>query len=137
MADKIVTLHIPDALYERVQQVAAASERPFESVVVESLDELFTQIDRAQNVDSALDALQEYEDFQLWAVVKRRLSPADEEKLYAIKDKEKSRLASPEETAELDQIMKQVNRDMLFRSQALVILKERGHDIDTYLKMGT
>lgn len=133
MTDRIVTLSIPEALYERIQEEADGAHQPFKSVMIDRLAVLFNRSDEALDVDKALDLLDGFKDYELWAMVSRRLSAADSERLHHLGSEEKRAALSPDEQRELDQLLAQVNRDMLLRSKALLLLKERGHDISTYL----
>ncbi len=137
MAEKIITLSIPEALYERIQIEAEGSHQPFESVMLDRLTMLFNRIDEATDVDKALDALDTFKDYELWAIVNRRLSVSDEARLHFLASEEKRDDLTSEEQNEFDLLLAQVNRDMLMRSKALLLLKERGHDITTYVKISS
>jgi len=137
MAEKIITLSIPEALYERIQQEANGAHQAFEAVMIDGLSVLFDRIDKAVDVDKALDALDTFKDYELWAIVSRRLSVTDSDRLHFLASEEKRTTLTPEELSEFDRLVDQVNRDMLMRSKALLLLKERGHDITTYVKTGT
>ncbi len=136
MAEKIITLSIPEALYERIQFEAEDSHQPFEAVMLDQLSILFERIDVANDVDKALDALDNFKDYELWAIVSRRLSTTNTDQLHILGSEEKRSSLSAEEKRQLDQLLGQVNRDMLLRSKALMLLKERGHDITAYVKTG-
>jgi len=94
MTQKSITLELPDDLYHRIEEAAESTDRPMETVLLESLDLLFHAAHRELEADLTTCITP-----QLWAVVYRRLS----------------------------------DRLTLFRSQALVILKARGEDIDRYI----
>ena len=136
MSEKIVTLSIPEALYERIQEEANDIHQPFESVMLDRLAVLFNRIDEATDVNKALEALDTFKDYELWAIVSRRLSPSDAGHLQELGSEEKRTSLTAEEQHQLDRLLSQVNRDMLLRSKALMLLKERGHDITTYVKTG-
>lgn len=133
MTDRIITLSIPETLYERIQEEAVGTKQPIESLMIDRLAVLFNRVDEALDVNKALDALEAFKDYELWAIVSRRLSAADAERLHELNSEEKRDVLTAEEQLELDQLLAQVNRDMLLRSKALLLLKERGHDISTYV----
>lgn len=133
MADKLITLSIPEALYERIQEEADGAHQPFASVMVDRLGLLFNRIDETTDVNKALAALDTFKDYELWAIVSRRLSTADSDYLRRLGSEEKRATLTPAEQSQMDQLLAQVNRDMLLRSKALMLLKERGHDITTYV----
>jgi hypothetical protein len=126
MSDQPVLINLPDQLYERIQQVAEASERSIEAVLLESLDILF-----ANDVPDTTEPgeLSSYADEQLWAIVERRLPWPQSIRLHELS--EKSAL-SDDERQELEQLLDLTDRLMLARSEALRILKARGHNIDRF-----
>jgi hypothetical protein len=48
----------------------------------------------------------------------------------------KAGIRSSAEAAEAEQLIDLVDRHMLLRSEALLILKQRGHDVESKLKLG-
>ena len=136
MADKVITLSIPEALYERIQEEADGAHQPFASIMVDRLGLLFNRIDEATYVNKALEALDTFKDYELWAIVSRRLSTADSDYLQQLGSEEKRATLTPTEQTQMDHLLAKVNRDMLLRSKALMLLKERGHDITSYVKTG-
>jgi hypothetical protein len=70
-------------------------------------------------------------DDQLWELVYRPFPAQIEARSRAIT--ELGRLLTDEEQAELDQIIHEYDRFVLLRSQALLLLKTRGHDVETRL----
>lgn len=129
MAEQPINLNLPSELYERIQRVADQMERPVEQVLVESLGLLFGE---TAQIDT--DALHAYTDQQLWAVVHQRLTPPAEQRFRELMAKNKETTLPADEEEELDQLLNEANRQMLLRSEALVLLKKRGHDIDSYLR---
>ena len=73
MPGKSLTLDLPEELYEHMRQVAEQSQRSLERVVLESLCLLFVSPTTATDIATALAALRDYTDEQLWAVVYQRL----------------------------------------------------------------
>ncbi|MBA3874167.1 MAG: hypothetical protein H0X30_33965 [Anaerolineae bacterium] len=88
------------------------------------------------DINPVLEELDSFADDELWGVVNRRLSFKDTDRLHFLGSEEKRFSLTDDERAEFDRLVDQVNRDMLLRSKALLLLKERGHDTDTYIKSG-
>jgi hypothetical protein len=130
MGEKSVTLQLPDELYESVQEAAEASERPLEDVLLESIGVLFRR--PSADMERMLSELADYSDSQLWAVVYRRLPWSQSLRLRELNAK--SHLTNTEQN-ELEQLIDLVDRYMLLRSEALLLLKQHGQDVDTYLHM--
>jgi hypothetical protein len=136
MNRKSITLEIPDDLYEQVQQAADASERSPEAILLESIDVLFRQPAASTSIDHLLNELPHYSDAQLWGVVNRQLPWTQSLRLRELSGRNKQgELLAPEQT-ELYNLIDQVDRYMLLRSEALLLLRQRGHEIKNYLKLG-
>lgn len=136
MSLKSVTLEIPDDLYEQVQQVAEASDRSPEAVLLESIDVLFRQPAATVSIDRLLNELPHYADAQLWAVVNRQLPWPQALRLRELSGRGKQGALAETEQTELNSLIDQVDRYMLLRSEALVLLQQRGYEINGYLKLG-
>ncbi len=129
-----IHIELPADLYERIQAVAVHSDRPVESVLVESLALLFG----APSVDwdhlaATLEALP---DAQLWAVLYRRLAWPASDRLHGLTARGKGAPLSDEEQAELAALIDEADRMTLLRSQALLVLQGRGHDVRGQLQRG-
>lgn len=136
MGKRSITLDLPDELYERIQ--AEASQRPVEIVALETLGAVFRQpLDQnGGDLDELLAEMAEYHDSQLWAIVRRRLSWMQSLRLRELSAKRKQEALTPDEERALNQLLNLVDRQMLLRSEALLLLKQRGQDVESYLKLG-
>jgi hypothetical protein len=132
MTNKTITLDLPDTLYDRVQQIAEDSSRTPEMVLLESLNLMFEP--SSGSGAEELDQLTGYSDEQLWAVVHRRLPWTQSLRLRELVAQSKQGALSSKEKDELQLLLEQVDSYMLLRSEALLLLKQRGHDITPYLK---
>lgn len=74
-------------------------------------------------------------DEQLWAIVQRRLTWPDSVKLRELMAASKAGELSLSDRAALDNLLDQVDRYTLLRSHALLLLKQRGQDVEKYLGM--
>jgi hypothetical protein len=136
MPGKSITLDLPDDLYEQVHQMAALSQRPVEHVVLESLRLLFVPPPSSADLATNLAALSGYSDAQLWAVVYQRLAWPQSQRLRELSANKKLERLTDEEQHELEDLLSANDRAMLLRSEALCLLKNRGYDIEAYLKRG-
>jgi hypothetical protein len=136
MPGKSITLDLPEDLYEHVQQVAAQSQRPIERVVLESLRLLFVPPPSSADLATSLAALSGYMDAQLWAVAYQRLAWPQSQRLHELSAKNKLERLAEDEQRELEDLLVSNDRTMLLRSEALRLLKQRGYDIEAYLKRG-
>jgi len=136
MPKKSITLDLPDDLYEHVRQVAEYSQRPVERVVLESIRLLFVPPPASTDVATCLAALPGYSDEQLWAVVYQRLAWPQAQRLQELSAKNTLGTLSDDEQRDVDNLLALNDRAMLLRSEALLLLKNRGYDIEAYLKRG-
>ena len=136
MSGKSITLDLPDDLYEHVHQMAALSQHPVERVVLESLRLLFVPPPSTADLATSLAALSGYSDAQLWAVVYQRLAWPQSQRLHELSAKKKLERLTEDELRELEDLLSSNDRAMLLRSEALRLLKNRGYDIEAYLKRG-
>ena len=138
MGKRSITLDLPDELYERIQEEAEASQRPVEMVALETLGTVFQQsLDKnGGDLGELLTEMQDYSDSQLWAIVRRRLSWMQSLRLRELSVKSKQGTLTEEEGEELNELLNLVDRQMLLRSEALLRLKQRGQDVESYLKLG-
>jgi hypothetical protein len=136
MPGKSITLDLPDDLYEQVHQLAAQSQRPVERVVLESLRLLFVPPPSSADLAASLAALSGHSDAQLWAVVYQRLAWPQSQRLHELSANKKLERLTEDEQHELEDLLSSNDRATLLRSEALRLLKNRGYDIQTYLKRG-
>ncbi|MGH2410281.1 MAG: hypothetical protein ACRDGS_07940, partial [Chloroflexota bacterium] len=130
------SLHVelPAELFERIREAAARGDQPLESVLVDTLALLFgaPQADWEQRT-AALDTLP---DAQLWAVVYRRVAWPEGARLRELTARGQQAALSDEEQAELAALIDETDRLTVLRSRALLVLRQRGHDIRKQLKLG-
>lgn len=134
MSEQPVLLQLPEELYQRVLQITEESQRPLESVLVESLALMFGELpDRNNFTPQTFETLT---DEQLWAIVYRVLAWPQDVRLRELTALGKQGSLTVEEHAEMERLIDQVDRYVLMRSQALLVLKQRGHDVEHRLKLG-
>ncbi|MBN8593067.1 MAG: hypothetical protein J0M33_15025 [Anaerolineae bacterium] len=135
MSDSTVTLNLPASLYEKLQQVARQQRRPVEVLMLDSLSLLFEE--PSEIVALKPEMLQAFSDEQLWALVYRRLALPQEGRLEELAAKGHAGSLSQSEVEEQAQLITAFDHYVLLRSQALVILKQRGHDVESRLQTGS
>jgi hypothetical protein len=134
MTQQPVLLQLPEDLYERVRQIAEESNRPLENVLLDSLALLFG--DWPDEATLSPQFLETLTDEQLWAIVHRALAWPQDIRLRELTTLGKQGNLSAEEQTEMERLVDQVDRYVLVRSQALVLLKQRGQDVEHRLRLG-
>jgi hypothetical protein len=128
-----VELQILHEIYERARQIARDSNRSIESVLLDGLSLLFGALPDA---GISPDELKDYSDEQLWAVVHQRLAWTQDTRLRELIALGKQGQITDEEKVEMERLIDLVDHQMLLRSEALLLLKQRGHNIEKQLKLG-
>ena len=126
MNQQTVLLQMPEALYERVREVAKISNRPFDRVLLDSLTLVFGDLPGEAEVTP--DVLNSFADDQLWAIVYRPLAWPQDARLRELTALSKVGKLADDEQVEMERLIDQIDRYVLLRSQALLLLKQRGHD---------
>jgi hypothetical protein len=81
-----------------------------------------------------VDELQNYTDEQLWTVIDQRLTQNQDTRLRELIALGKQGQITSDEKAEMERLIDLVDHQMLLRSEALLLLKQRGYDVDLYLR---
>lgn len=131
MSQQPLLLQLSDDLYEHIKQVAEASKLPIEDVVLDSLALIFGGVSDVRPED-----LSDLPDEQLWAIVHRRLAWPLDSRLSELNAMSKRGKLSAEEQSELEFLVDAYDRYVLLRSQSLLLLKQRGHDVEHRLMLG-
>jgi hypothetical protein len=131
MSDMEITLKLPEHIYQHMKQIAEASGQRLEDVMLETYTMLVDQ-PLALPLDTSM--LEDYTDAQLWGIAYRRLPDHVDKRWLHLLEERKHRELTSDENADLERYMEMSDYYMLHRSKALVLLKQRGYDIDAYLK---
>ena len=126
-------IDLPSDVYERAQQIAQASDRSVESVILDGLRLLFGKL---PETNLSPDELTAYRDDQLWAIVHHRLAWPQETRLQQLIEQGKQATLSESEQSEMERLLDLVDHQMLLRSKALLLLKQRGYDVESEIKLG-
>ena len=133
MEEPTVELKVPAAIYERAEAIASESDRSAESVILDSLSLLFGAL---PDMELEPEALKNFEDEQLCALVYQRLAWPQDTRLRELMRLGQLGQVTDEEIVEMEALIDLVDHQMLLRSEALLLLQQRGHDINRLLKLG-
>ncbi|HEY7347827.1 MAG TPA: hypothetical protein VH599_05865 [Ktedonobacterales bacterium] len=136
MANQSLTLNFPDDLYQRLKARAEGAQRSIEdellSLAAAALDDEPIPLD----IQAAVASLSVLDDAALWQVARAsRLSQeeSDESEELHFRRQRGERLTDAEKRR-LAVLMHQYDKSLLVRSHALLLLKQRGHDITPLLQ---
>jgi hypothetical protein len=129
-------MRAPQALYAILRDRAERTHRSVEEALAEALAETAPLDDASlpPDVAEAVAALDNMPDDALWATARTsHLSPAAAAHLEELNDKRQREGLNAEEQQIAGTLLHQHERALLVRAEAMVRLKERGHDISPLL----
>jgi plasmid stability protein len=133
VALQTMTLHMPDALYDRFKQRAAHARR---SVEEELLDVLAAAVPVTRELPAGIaDALSPLallallDDEALWRAARSPLAVESAVELEALRLKRQREGLTDSEAETAAALVRHYERAMLVRAQAAALLKERGYDV--------
>jgi hypothetical protein len=130
MGKTTVVLSLPEEVVEQFRQFAAAGSRTLEDVMAETLE---TYQPTLAEYEKMLAPLADYSDERLWQVVNETLTQAEIDRYQALSDKRSTGTLLEDEQREIHRLVEKIEIQMLFRSEAVAILKERGHDVSRFI----
>ena len=134
MKQSILELEIPDEVLKRAHGIAQGGNRSVESVLQDGLMMVFGT---SEVCVVSMESLDDFSDEQLWKIINHTLLGAKEPRWRELMARNKEGAMTDEESKELDTLADQIDRQILIRFKALVLMKQRGHDIDAFLGIGT
>jgi hypothetical protein len=131
MATHAVTLELPEPLYRRAAQRAAAGQHAVEEELTMVLNEAFTEPESGlpAALEEELAQLKFLDDVSLWRAAELRMPDESVERWRELVEKRDLMGSSATESQEIEQLLGLADRVMLIRAEAAVLLKDRGHDI--------
>ena len=128
-----ISINIPDELYEQLQEIADQSQNSVEATILGTLKLLFRP---SSDLKARLAFMESLSNEHLWEIAHQNLSDEETKRLHELIALGKQIPLSDEQTRELNQLVDREDYQILLRSKALLILKERGQNIDRFLKRG-
>lgn len=118
-----VTLDLPRPIYQKAAQIATATKRSIEQVVVEWIQPPAERVGSVQ--DAALTGLESMSTDQLTQVARSTSAPDDAQRLQEILSLQEQRALTAVERAEAAQLVEQEDLLTLRKAKALYLLKQR------------
>ncbi len=130
MASHTITLHLPETVYEQIQQAAETAQRSVNDVLIEAITAVAPVINTASDhLRAALAHMAYFNDAALWQAARTTMPPEQRNRLATLHDKQQYALLTPEEQAEEQALLTLYRETLLVRAQAAVLLKQRGYDV--------
>lgn len=130
MTEQVVTLSLPESVYEQIRRAAEKSHRPIHEVLVEAVSAAAPVVDTPQpTLRSALAQMTYLNDAALWQAARATMTLDQRERLAELHTAQQRRALAPEEQAEEQALLALYRETLLVRAQAAVLLKQRGYDV--------
>ena len=130
-----ITIELPPELYTQVQEIAAQRQTSLQDAVLETL--MLYLVKPVEDIETRLSVMEAFSDEQLWAILGRVFPEEKAARLKQIITEGEESGFLEENKPELHDLIDSEDYHILLRSKALVLLKERGYDVDAYLRAGT
>jgi hypothetical protein len=129
MTTRSLTLDFPEDLYDRVRRRAERAGRSIESEVVDLVASALPETDDlSPELIIELESLRNLGDESLWQAARSHLAPYAASQLESLNMKQQREGLTDQEKQTQFGLLRQYERAMLVRSEAAVLLKERGYD---------
>jgi hypothetical protein len=130
-----LTLNIPDHLYQWLEQWAEQTHQSIEEAALNMLASVASEDEGLSgDLKELLEAMTQLPDEALWDAARNSLAREATEKLRRLHARHRRQGLSLAEWQRQDDLLRQYDRGILIRSQALLLLKQRGHDISSLLQ---
>ncbi len=136
MANQMLPLPIPDDLYQRLKRRAEEMHR---SVEEEALAALETSVPQKEELPrdwkELLDSMSALDDEALWQAAQNEVGRKANAGIRRLRAKRRTRGLTVAEQERLAELLRQEDKGMLIRAQALLLLKQRGRDVEPLLHL--
>jgi hypothetical protein len=130
MSQAVVTLQLPEEVFERVRRAAKGVKQPVETALVNIVKAATPSLDKVPDGYRAeLEALEDLGDDELWQMANSVLAPTQQRRLADLLEKNQRGAIEAREQRALSALRAAADRLMLRRSYAYLLLKYRGHRI--------
>jgi len=133
MTVEIVTLQIPEILYQRLLNTARATQRPLEEIMLHAIK--IGSPPEWDNVPAEFQAeiatLDKLDDNALWQIALSQKTAADMKRYNTLLEGNQNDTLTDTERLELMALRQVADRFMLRKAQAAALLRWRGHRVPT------
>jgi plasmid stability protein len=134
MATQLVTLELPELLYQRLKVRAEQTQRTVEDELLEVVATAVPVADELPaDLTEALSPLAFLDDAALWRAACTHLPGDAAEQLANLNIKRQREGLTEAEAQQAAALIRQYEHAMVIRAQAAALLKQRGHDVSSLL----
>ncbi len=134
MQARTMTVTLPEPVAQKLEMAAKRTFRSIDEILATTVDATLMAPDLSDAVSAELAAMHLLSDASLWAATEPTMSGAQQRRLEQLNDLEDDRTLTAAECAEQTDLVREYQRSMLRRAQALAILRQRGFDVGSALE---
>lgn len=136
MNTAMVSIQLPDTLFQKLKRAADLTHRPVEEIAATSLEAVLpTTPGLPADIAEELAAMQVFSDAALRAAVEPSLSRTEQWRLHQLNAAAGERKLTSAEKIEQQALIAAYHRSVLRRAKAMAILAQRGHDSSEFLQV--
>ena len=129
-----VTVSVPPALYDYLQQRAKQKQRSLEDEVLLTLAATVpAQVALPADLEATLASLASLDDDTLWRMARSRVADEDAVRLEELADKRQRVGLTDDELQTANELVQRHDRVIVVRAEAAALLKQRGYDVSQLL----
>jgi hypothetical protein len=130
MSHPVLTLELPDDVYERLRRAAKGMNQPVEKALAHIVRAATPSLERVPaEYRAELEALEDLGDDELWRIARSRPAPEKQRRLERLLGRNQRGELTDRERRALEELRSDGDRLMLRRSYAALLLKYRGHRV--------
>lgn len=133
MSRHALTLNVPAELFIRIKQSADESQHSIEEELLEKVTSAFTDPTIPRELAGIIASLSSLNDAELWQAARSQLTAEASQELGSLHEKQQCEGLSSAEQQRAAELERLFDRLILLRSQAAMLLKQRGHDVSVLL----
>ena len=127
MSHPVLTLELPEDIYERVRRAAKGMNQPVEKALVNIVRAATPSLEKVPaEYRAELEAMEDLGDEELWRISRSRLAPAKQRRLERLLDKNQRGELTDRERQALGGLRAMADRLMLQRSYACLVAEVPG-----------
>jgi hypothetical protein len=124
----VLTLKLPEDVYERVRRAAKGMKQPLEKALVDIVRAATPSLEKVPpEYRAELEAMEDLSDEELTRISQSRPGPSRQRRLEDLLDKNQRAVLTDRDRRALDRLRAEGNHRMLQRSYAYLLKKYRGH----------
>jgi hypothetical protein len=133
MSQPVLTLELPEDVYERLRRAAKGMNQPMEKALVNIVRAAATSLEKVpREYRAELEAMEDLGDEDLQRIAQSRPPPAKQRRLDSLLEKNQRGKLTDRERLVLHELRADGDRLMLQRSYASLLLKYRGHPLQKF-----